>query len=510
MHRNMLRSTWNCQVTVRRFYKKSHCRVRFAPSPTGYLHLGGLRTALYNYLFARSQNGAFILRIEDTDQTRVVPGAMEQLHDDLIWAGIIPDEDPIREGPFGPYIQSRRIDIYKEQVKLLLNNGSAYKCFCSERRLEMLRKEAVKERQTPKYDNRCRHLTDQEVKDKLKRGEQYCIRFKLMPTPEPFKDLIYGDIIYDAQNEGDPVILKSDGFPTYHFANVVDDHFMEITHVLRGVEWQISTPKHLLLYKAFGWSPPQYAHLPLIINSDNTKLSKRQNDIRVEHYRKDGIFPLALVNYITAAGGGFVRDKGLSHCYTYQELIKQFYINKVNVNSSKLNPDKLLEYNRLEISNLLNNEKNHKFLVEKIITMIKQTFPDRASDGTLHLDHAYIITTLRWAQNRISRLSDLVNTDMKFLWIKPAKQENCIDLKYLEMVDMLTKKLESLDDNSFCQESLKMYLKEFAINNNVPFPAFMKTLRSLLSGLKEGPGVAEMMEILGRDATLNRLKRNAS
>ncbi|XP_058801775.1 probable glutamate--tRNA ligase, mitochondrial [Phymastichus coffea] len=494
----------------RNFYKNSKCRVRFAPSPTGFLHLGGLRTALYNYLFARSQDGSFILRIEDTDQTRVVPGAMEQLRDDLIWAGIIPDEDPIRDGPVGPYIQSKRIDLYQTQVKTLLDNGSAYKCFCTESRLKLLKNTALKERQIPKYDNRCRNFTSEEIKERLMRGDKYCIRFKLIPTPEPFHDLIYGDITYNvAQNEGDPIIMKSDGFPTYHFANVVDDHFMAITHVMRGVEWQISTPKHLLLYKAFGWTPPLYAHLPLIMNSDNTKLSKRQDDIRVEHYKREGIFPLALINYITAAGGGFNRHMGLSHCYSYEELIKQFDISKVNVNSSKLNPDKLMEFNQLEIANLLNNKKNHEFLVERVIELLKQTFPDRVSDGSLEIDPVHIITTLTWAHNRITKLNDLVTPDLKFLWIKPTTNGESKNLKYLEMIGILSKKLESIDETNFCKESLKIYLKEFAINNNVAFPDLMKTLRSLLSGLKEGPSVVEMMEILGRDATLNRLKRKA-
>ncbi|XP_014219827.1 probable glutamate--tRNA ligase, mitochondrial [Copidosoma floridanum] len=508
MHRNFAFLTRNFQVIIRRSYARSQIRVRFAPSPTGYLHLGGLRTALYNYLFARSKNGCFILRIEDTDQTRVVPGAMEQLHSDLMWAGIIPDEDPIRGGPVGPYVQSKRLDLYKEHVEILLKNGSAYRCFCSETRLKLLRNTAVKESQTPKYDNRCRHFSDEEVKDRLKRGQTYCIRFKLTPTPDPFKDLIYGDITYNVSvNEGDPVIFKTDGFPTYHFANVVDDHLMEISHVLRGVEWQMSTPKHLLLYKAFGWTPPQYGHLPLILNSNGTKLSKRQDDIRVDYYRKDGILPLPLLNYITLAGSGFVRDKGLSHCYSYQELIKSFDINKINVNSSRLDPIKLMEFNQLEISNLVSNKENHKFLVERITKLVKEAFSDRALDDSLNLNPDHIIATLKWAQHRITKLSDLVKSDLKFLWVKPNAGK---DLKYLEAVDVLSKKLEGLERDHFCKESLLTHLKEFSNNNNVPFADLMKTLRSLLSGLKEGPGVAEMMEILGRDTTLNRLKRNVT
>lgn len=237
----------------------------------GHLHLGGLRTALINYLFAKSRHGKFILRIEDTDQTRLVPGAKEQLIKDLEWAGIIPDEGPKYGGSLGPYIQSQRKKIYKsvlnnclntmnkissnsfyfsDEVQELLQNNSAYHCFCTPKRLNLLKREALRNQQVPKYDNACRKLSKDEVKRKLDKKEPYCIRFKLTPEASPFEDIIYGNIALDiAQQEGDPVIIKTDGMPTYHFANVVDDHLMGITHVLRGVEWQISTPKHILLYK---------------------------------------------------------------------------------------------------------------------------------------------------------------------------------------------------------------------------------------------------------------------
>lgn len=241
--------------------------------------MGGLRTALYNYLFAKAHNGTFIVRIEDTDQSRVVPDATETLFNDLEWAGLIPDESVIHGGNFGPYIQSERLDIYRSEVKKLLENGSAYYCFCTERRLDLLRKDALRANQVPKYDNRCRHLTPVQVAEKLANSDSMCIRykkkrkknktamkqdnnnnknfnfsfrfrFKLESTVTKFDDIVYGNIEYDvAKFEGDPIIIKSDGFPTYHFANVVDDHFMNITHVLRGAEWQISTTKHLLMYK---------------------------------------------------------------------------------------------------------------------------------------------------------------------------------------------------------------------------------------------------------------------
>lgn len=210
--------------------------------------MGGLRTSLFNYLFAKAHNGKFILRIEDTDQARKVDGATEQLMRDLEWTGMRADEGPHEYGgDYGPYIQSARLDIYQKHIKKLLETGHAYHCFCSERRLELLRKEAIKSHQVPKYDNRCRHLTPGQIAEKIAKGDKYCIRFKLTDTGESFNDLIYGHFVYYvAQNEGDPVILKADGFPTYHLANVVDDHLMRITHVLRGIEWQISTSKHIM------------------------------------------------------------------------------------------------------------------------------------------------------------------------------------------------------------------------------------------------------------------------
>uniref|UniRef100_A0A0C9PHM4 Nondiscriminating glutamyl-tRNA synthetase EARS2, mitochondrial n=1 Tax=Fopius arisanus TaxID=64838 RepID=A0A0C9PHM4_9HYME len=408
------------QLMHKRFYKKQPVRVRFAPSPTGQLHLGGLRTALYNYLFARKNDGTFILRIEDTDQSRLQVGAMEKLQEDLLWAGIIPDEGPIAGGPSAPYVQSKRLNLYQEQVEKLLENGSAYYCFCSERRLEMMRKEAIKAGEVPKYDNRCRHLEKDVINTKISRQEPRCIRFKLPDKSTTFHDMVYGDLTIN-QTEGDPVIIKTDGFPTYHFANVVDDHFMEISHILRGVEWQTSTGKHLQIYNAFGWTPPQFGHLPLILNADGTKLSKRQGDITVDAFRKDGIFPLALLNYITYAGGGFQREEGFqSVCHTYADLIHQFDVERINTSSSKLHHDKLLEFNKLELSNLLDDTDNLGFLVHKMQKMILQTFPDRRNDGSLQMDEHHMITILQWARNRITKLNDLVSTDLAFLWVNPS------------------------------------------------------------------------------------------
>ncbi|MPC24261.1 putative glutamate--tRNA ligase, mitochondrial [Portunus trituberculatus] len=312
---------------IRSFRASSCCldgvRVRFAPSPTGYLHLGGLRTALYNFLFAKANNGKFILRIEDTDQSRLVPQASERLEEMLVWAKIPPDESPEVGGPVGPYMQSQRLHLYQEYVKRLLENGTAYKCYCSNRRLNWLRNDAIRRNEVPKYDNRCRHLSQKQIEELEGKGTESCIRFKLDAVKEPFKDVIYGSLANSAaEQEGDPVIMKADGFPTYHFANVVDDHLMGITHVLRGVEWQVSTPKHLQLYRAFGWNPPVIGHLPLILNRDGSKLSKRQGDVHIEHYRAQGYAAEAVLNFVTDIGGGF-EGRDSRQLLSVEELIKK-------------------------------------------------------------------------------------------------------------------------------------------------------------------------------------------
>ncbi|XP_067014219.2 nondiscriminating glutamyl-tRNA synthetase EARS2, mitochondrial [Anabrus simplex] len=486
-------------------------RVRFAPSPTGYLHLGGLRTALYNYLFAKGHNGAFVLRIEDTDQSRIVPDAMERLENDLIWAGIEPDESPSKGGLYGPYNQSDRLPLYSDQVKKLLDSGSAYHCFCSDRRLDLLRREALRLRQVPRYDNRCRGLSQEEVQDKLKRGEPHCVRFKLESHVETFTDLVYGNVSYDVtQNEGDPVIMKTDGFPTYHFANVVDDHFMEISHVLRGVEWQISTTKHILLYKAFGWEPPQFAHLPLIMNPDGTKLSKRQGDIRVESYRRDGIFSLALVNFVTNAGGGFSRDMdGVKpRIYSLQELSSQFDLKRLNAHSCRLMPDRLDEFNRLELQRQLTDEKETAALVQRIKQILTETFQDKLENQSLLLQDDHIRSVLLWSQKRIHRLTDLVERNLAFLWVLPSVSSlpDIVNDDKLGMLMELNECLTKIPKSDFVKEHLKSLLRDFASQRSIQFGQLMKLLRSLLSGLKEGPGVAEMMEILGPDSTASRIE----
>uniref|UniRef100_A0A1A9W3A8 Nondiscriminating glutamyl-tRNA synthetase EARS2, mitochondrial n=1 Tax=Glossina brevipalpis TaxID=37001 RepID=A0A1A9W3A8_9MUSC len=489
-----------CQYFVHRRFCSKEVRVRFAPSPTGYLHLGGLRTALYNYLYARNKKGKFLLRIEDTDQTRLIAGATESIIEDLEWAGITIDEGPGDfGGSYGPYRQSERNQIYTEHVQMLLKNGSAYHCFCTEKRLELLRKEAARVRQIPKYDNKCRYLNAAKTKELLDKGTPYCIRFKLAEYEEPLRDLIYGDVSYNVSNsEGDPVIIKTDQFPTYHFANVVDDHLMAITHVFRGVEWQISTVKHLLMYKAFGWQPPHFGHLPLLINADGTKLSKRQGDIGIRHLRDKGYFPMALLNYVISAGGGFPHEQfSKPTIQDMNELVGKFDILSVNSHPSRLNPDLLDEFNRLEIKKLLNHDPTADLLINKIQKLVMETYPQE----NLDLSSLHIKNILQWSSQRLTFLQDLTSPQLSFLWIKPnACYSNELNK---EQSMTLHSNLMSCD---FTKENLNKVLKDFAKQENIKFPLLMKALRAALSGLNDGPGVAEMMNILGKQVTLQRLE----
>ena len=302
-------------------------RVRFAPSPTGYVHVGSLRTALYNFLFARHHQGRFILRIEDTDRSRYVEGAVENLLETLRWAGLDYDEGPEKGGPYGPYFQSQRKEIYREHVQRLLDNDAAYPCFCSEETLNAMREEQQKKGLPVMYDGRCRHIPKEEALKRMK-TEPHVIRLKVPHSGVTVvKDIIRGDVSFENALIDDQVLLKSDGFPTYHLANVVDDHLMKISHVIRGEEWLPSTPKHILLYRAFGWQEPQFAHLPLLLNPDRSKLSKRQGDVAVEDYRAKGFLPQALINFVALLGWNKGDDQEI---FSLEELIKYFSLERVN------------------------------------------------------------------------------------------------------------------------------------------------------------------------------------
>ena len=313
-------------------------RTRFAPSPTGFLHIGGLRTALYNYLYAKKYNGQFILRIEDTDRTRLVSGAVKNLISTLEWSGIEFDEGPHKEGEFAPYTQSKRLSIYNEHTNLLISNGNAYPCFYSQERLDTIKERDIPSEIITKYDRRYRDLKTDEMLERMQE-ENHVIRLKI-PSDGSIKinDQIRGDIDFDLSLIQDQIIIKSDGFPTYHFANVVDDHFMGITHVMRGEEWLPSTPKHVLLYQFFDWKLPKFIHLPLLLNSDKSKLSKRQGDVTVEDYLQKGYLPEAILNFVALLGW---HPKNEQEIFSLPELEKEFSLKRIHKSAAVFDIDKL-------------------------------------------------------------------------------------------------------------------------------------------------------------------------
>ena len=369
-------------------------RVRFAPSPTGYLHVGGLRTALYNYLFAKHNNGTFILRIEDTDRTRLVEGAVENLIDTLKWAGLEYDEGPFVGGNYGPYIQSERLDIYKKYVDELIKSGKAYYCFCSSERLEKIREEQQQQKLQPKYDKHCLKLSEEEIKQKIANGESYVVRLNVQPDEIiKIEDVIRGTVEFNSNIVDDQVLLKSDGFPTYHLANVVDDHLMKITHVIRGEEWLSSTPKHALLYDYFGWERPIFAHLPLLLNLDRKKLSKRQSDVAVEDFRDKGFLKEALVNFVALLGWTAGDDVEF---YYMDELINKFSLERVNKSGAVFDLDKLT---------WLNAEHLRKKNNEQIITLIRKY--DEQNKVTKDYSDEYLSKVVDCMRERISFVHEL-------------------------------------------------------------------------------------------------------
>ncbi|KAK8100548.1 hypothetical protein PG999_010922 [Apiospora kogelbergensis] len=306
-------------------------RTRFAPSPTGYLHLGSLRTALFNYLLAKTTGGQFLLRLEDTDQTRIVSDAEQRLYEDMKWAGLKWDEGPDIGGKFGPYKQSERLPIYRQHVQELLDQGKAYRCFCSPERLDEVKKLAMAAgAEMPGYDGHCSHISVPESERRAASGEAHCVRFKTHGHGnfEPlFNDLVYGFYKPMPGSVDDFIIMKRDGFPTYHFANVVDDHLMEITHVIRGAEWLVSTPRHVGLYNAFGWQPPTFGHVGLLTDPQKQKLSKRHGDIDIASYRNKGYLSEALLNYVVLLGWSAGQGtKGTSEVMNIEQMIEKFHL----------------------------------------------------------------------------------------------------------------------------------------------------------------------------------------
>ncbi len=479
-------------------------RTRFAPSPTGFLHIGGLRTALFSYLFARRRSGAFVLRIEDTDRTRFVDEALDDIFCSLKWLGIEWDEGPDIGGSFGPYMQSERTGLYQTHAEKLIQSGAAYRCYCTPQRLTVLRKERLNRGLDTGYDRRCRNLTEKQREEHEEKGETSVIRLKVPLGGETFfEDLIRGTIAVKNEALDDLVLLKSDGFPTYHLANVVDDHLMKISHVIRGEEWISSTPRHIILYAAFGWEPPEFAHVPVILAPGGGKLSKRHGATTVREFIGKGYLSEAVLNFIALLGWS-LDDK--TQLFSMSDLIRDFDITGVNRAAAVFSYEKLDWLNGVYI-----RSKSPDQLYELVYPYLEKEGIVAPEKGK---QKEYILRILPLVRERLKLLSDITNHIWFFFDDRfEIRDPNALIPKKLsshEAVRILQSAIEKLDtvdpfDDTGIEASLRALVNELGLKVGQVF----MTLRVAVTGTKVSPGLFETMRVLGKERVLSRMKDTA-
>jgi glutamyl-tRNA synthetase len=457
-------------------------RVRFAPSPTGYLHVGGARTAIYNYLFAKATGGTFYLRIEDTDRKRYNEEALKDLLRDLKWLGLNWDEGPEAGGEFGPYFQSERLEIYNKAAQQLIDQGHAYYCFCTEERLQTLEHG---------YDRHCRELPLEEAKKRIECGEKFVIRFKSpLDGTTKFNDLIRGDIETPNKDLDDLVILKRDKFPTYHLASVVDDHYMQTSHVLRGDEWISSTPKHTLLYNAFGWEAPLFCHLPVILAAGGGKLSKRKGAASVGDFRDLGYLPHALVNFLSLLGWSPGDDKEVM---SLKEMTEAFSLERIHPKSVAFDEKKLEWMNGMHIRLLPDS-----YFADEL----KKLYPAGQDEKFLRV--AALL------KPRLKFTSELYAMS-KYFFERPEKcEDEKAYAKYWteqspEHIRLVLNELEKIEE--FNISSIEAAFTKVCENNGIKLGMLAQPVRLAVSGVGAGPGLWEILECLGQEECIFRLRR---
>ncbi len=490
-------------------------RVRYAPSPTGRQHIGNFRSALYNYLFARKHGGVFFLRIEDTDRTRLVEKGIEMTLGMLARMGITYDEGPfLREdgtieqrGNKGPYVQSERLEIYRQHLNQLLEHGEAYPCFCTPERLEELRNSQEVAKLPTGYDRHCRDLDRAEAQRRIEAGERVVYRAKMPLEGETsFEDLVRGKVSFKNALLDDYVLLKSDSFPTYHLANVIDDHLMETTHVIRGEEWLSSTPKHVLLYSAFGWMSPRFAHMPLLLNTDRSKMSKRQGDVAVEDYLDKGYLPEALINFVALLGWS---PSDETEIHSLEELAKVFELKDVNPAGAVFDREKL---------DWLNGKYLRAMPLERLAERARPFF-ERAGVSTENFSNEAFGKLLSLERERVKTLAELPEAVSFLLADVPEYPAERLSWKSqppaeaLERLSAVHDMLDELDDADFTFESLETRLKALISAKGWGNGDTLWPLRVSLSGREKSPGPFEIMAVLGKmkvirriDAAIDRLK----
>lgn len=502
-------------------------RLRFAPSPTGSLHLGGLRTALFNHIMAKRLGGEWVLRIEDTDRSRLVPGSIDDIRKGLDWAGIAYNHGPGVGGPNAPYIQSERLDLYHGYTKKLLESGHAYRCFCDPQRLIETKEKLQKLGSNSTYDRACLNLSEEETARRVRAGERHVVRLNDTSVGDvrPEADLIFGISVQHthAGLPTDPILLKSDSFPTYHLASVVDDHEMEITHVLRGEEWLPSLPLHLDLYSALGLKPPRFGHLPLLLNPDGTKMSKRKGDVRVLDYMEKGWEPEAVTNWLALTGWNLRRHSDTFHDHNHEktpaetnkvpddvmtlaQLIEAFDITHLTHRRTILDPGKLAFLNRHHIARKVGSRGVE--VSERASRIIREAFPDIEPR---FCSTEYISDVLRVLSDRVVILQDIA-TAAPYLFQPPDYTSDAAkslrktikgDL-YPRIIQQTLKALDGvpLHDEKVTHDALSTVKTELGVGSR----DVMNALRHALTGSKVGPSVVEILRLLGPERTVERLR----
>ena len=491
-------------------------RVRIAPSPTGDPHVGTAYIGLFNYAFAKKNNGDFLLRIEDTDRTRFSADSEQQIFDAMHWLGLNYDEGPDVGGAKGPYRQSERFHIYKEYAEKLVEKGEAYYCFCTPERLSKLRERQIAMKQAPGYDRHCRNLTDEEVKQKLAEGVSYVIRLKMPYEGDTVvHDELRGDIVFENSKIDDQVLLKSDGFPTYHLANIVDDYLMEITHVIRAEEWIASTPKHIQLYKAFGWEEPKWYHMPLLRNADKSKISKRKNPVSLNFYVEEGYLKEGLLNFLALMGWSFGGDKEI---FSLEEMIENFSFDRISlggpvfdlvklgwVNNQHMKLKDLKELTKLALpyfvkagyyaSEDLSDEEFTKLMrIVEIGRESAQTLKELPEKSVIYYEDDFDLPNSEEAENKKERKSiEKLRSSMETEIGKKA-------------IDLFVNKISMLNENINEEEAIKI-LNELQEELGEGPAAVLMPIRAVLTGKARGADLYTVIGIIGKERTLGRVKK---
>jgi glutamyl-tRNA synthetase len=476
-------------------------RVRFAPSPTGHLHVGGARTALFNWLFARNGGGKFILRIEDTDRERSTQEAYQAIVDALEWLGLAWDEGPVKGGEYGPYFQSERRCFYEDWSRKLVDEGKAYTCFCTPKQLADMREEMKRQGRDPKYDRRCRSLPADEVKARLETGEAHVLRFKAPLGGETvFDDLVRGTVSFKNAQLDDFVIVKSDGFPTYNFAATVDDAMMRISHIIRGEDHLSNTPKQILLYRAFELEPPAFAHVPLILGTDRTRLSKRHGATSVGQFRRDGYLPEALVNYLALLGWSY---DGSTDLFSLEDLIEHFSLDRVSSTAA------VFDYSRLQ---WLNGEYMKRRPVEDEIALVIPHLVEAGlvSEPVDEETRAYLVRVLEVLGDRL-KLAAGIAEQAAFFFGEEVKFNEADVEKFLRRhyigpaFKLLTARLEKVEP--FEGPAIEPLMRQLVGEMGLKTGELFQPVRVALTGSRKSPDLMEVMEVLGRDRVIQRLER---